>query len=194
MRTILLPGNSDTHDPKNHRPIGCQNTLYKVYTSLLAHFIQDHCVSNNIMAPAHGGGKPGTWGCVNQLLINKHITNEVKQKRRNLACVWLDYQKAYDSIPHSWMLEALRLAKVPDDIIKSVERLLLFILSLNLLSFLLKDAPGDKLKHENQSININHLFFVDDLKLFATTLNNLKLLLDIVITFSKDIGMKFGLK
>ena len=36
-------------------------------------------------------------------------------------------------------------------------------------------------------------FFVDDLKQFATTLNNLKLLLDIVITFSKDIGMTFGL-
>ena len=71
--------------------------------------------------------------------------------------------------------------------------MLLFILSLNPLSFLLKDAPGYKLKHENQSININHLFFVDDLKLFATTLNNLKLLLDIVIIFSKDIGMKFGL-
>ena len=194
MRTILLPKNSDTHDPKNYRPIGCQNTHYKVYTSLLAHFIQNHCVSNNIIAPAQGGGKPGTWGCVDQLLINKHITNEVKQKRRNLLCAWLDYQKAYDSIPHSWILEALRLAKVPEDIIKSVERLtdiwatqiqlnsnigsittdvirylcgviqgdtlsvLLFILSLNPLSFLLKDAPGYKLKHENQSITINHLF------------------------------------
>ena len=95
MRTILLPKNSDTHDPKNYRPIGCQNTLYKVYTSLLAHFIQDHCVSNNIITPAQGGGKPGTWGCVDQLLINKHIANEVKQKRRNLLCSWLDYQKAY---------------------------------------------------------------------------------------------------
>ena len=194
MRTILLPKNSDTHDPKSYRPIGCQNTLFKVYTSLLAHFIQDHCVSNNIIAPAQGGGKPGTWGCVDQLLINKHITNEVKQKRRNLLCTWLDYQKAYDSIPHSWMLEALRLAKVPDDIIKSVKRLtdiwatqiqlnsntwsittdvirylcgviqgdtlsvLLFILSLNSLSFLLTDVPRYKLKHENKSISINHLF------------------------------------
>ena len=46
---------------------------YKVYTSLLVHIIQDHCVSNNIIAPTQGGGKPGTWGCVDQLLINKHI-------------------------------------------------------------------------------------------------------------------------
>ena len=37
-----------------------------------------------------------------------------------------------------------------------------------------------------------HNFFVDDLKLFATNLTTLMKQLDIVITFSEDIGMKFG--
>ena len=40
--------------------------------------------------------------------------------------------------------------------------------------------------------NITHNFFIDDLKLFAGTLNNLKKLLDIVTTFLKDIDMQFG--
>ena len=40
---------------------------------------------NNIIAPEQGRGKPGTWGCIDQLLVNKHITNEVKSKRRNLC-------------------------------------------------------------------------------------------------------------
>ena len=35
-------------------------------------------------------------------------------------------------------------------------------------------------------------FFVDELKLYVGTTNNLKKLLDIVTTFSEDIGMKFG--
>ena len=35
-------------------------------------------------------------------------------------------------------------------------------------------------------------FFVDELKLYVGTTNNLKKLLDIVTTFLKDIGMKFG--
>ena len=40
--------------------------------------------------------------------------------------------------------------------------------------------------------NITHLFFVDDLKLYATNINVLKLQLDLVTKFSKDIGMTFG--
>ena len=36
-----------------------------------------------------------------------------------------------------------------------------------------------------------HNFFVDDLKLFATNRATLMKQLDIVITFSEDIGMKF---
>ena len=62
------------------------------------------------------------------------------------------------------------------------------------MSFLLKDAPGYKLERDqDSSTNVNHLFFVDDLKLFAMTIGNLKLLLDIVTEFSKDIGTSFGL-
>ena len=45
---------------------------------------------------------------------------------------------------------------------------------------------------EERKTNITHLLFVDDLKLYATGLNQLKLLLDLVTCFSNDIGMKFG--
>ena len=39
---------------------------------------------------------------------------------------------------------------------------------------------------------LNHIFFVDDLKLLARSLTKAKRLLDIITTFSKDIGMTFG--
>ena len=37
-----------------------------------------------------------------------------------------------------------------------------------------------------------HLFFVDDLKLYASSLERSKYQLDVITTFSKDIGMTFG--
>ena len=40
---------------------------------------------------------------------------------------------------------------------------------------------------------INHLLFMDDLKLFADSDSNLNKLLNIVHKFSNDIGMDFGL-
>ena len=41
--------------------------------------------------------------------INNMIYVEVTQHRRNLMTVWLDYKKAFDSVPHSWIIEALKL-------------------------------------------------------------------------------------
>jgi len=37
------------------------------------------------------------------------VLREGKSKRKNLAMGWIDYKKAYDMIPHSWILECLEL-------------------------------------------------------------------------------------
>ena len=44
----------------------------------------------------------------------------------------------------------------------------------------------------NRNTNITHLFFVDDLKLYAPNLQEATKPLDLVTTFSNDIRMKFG--
>ena len=38
--------------------------------------------------------------------------------------VWLDYQKAFDSVPQSWVIESLELAKVPLTIIEAIKQLM----------------------------------------------------------------------
>ena len=68
---------------------------------------------------------------------------------------------------------------------------LLFILTVNPLSFMLKNLKGYSYGTDRNS-NITHNFFVDDLKLCASNINILKKQLDLVTTFSKDIGMTFG--
>ena len=67
----------------------------------------------------------------------------------------------------------------------------LFILSMNSLSHLLKQLKVYAAGNEG-NINIRYNFFVDNLKLYAGTNKNLKKLLHISTTFSKDIDMKFG--
>ena len=147
--------------------------------------------------------------------------------RRNLTTIWLDYRKAFDSIPHSWLIKSLKLAKVPDYIINAIENLtqsrytilhlngnnenvassfikiskgiyqgdslsvMLFVISLNTLSYQLRMRKGYAYG-KNRQYQHTHNFFVDDLKLFATNMNNIKCLLDIVTLFSKDTGMEFG--
>ena len=70
---------------------------------------------------------------------------------------------------------------------------LLFIVSVNPLSYLLNKLQGYHIdENGNRNQNISHLFFVDNLKLFATNMNQMKLLLGQVTQFSNDIGMQFG--
>ena len=224
-RTILLPKNTETENAKNYRPIACQNITYKIFTGILNSFVVDHCVTNNIITLEQAGGKPGSWGCTDQLLINKMILDEVKVHRRNLYMMWFDYKKAFDSVPHDWIIKALQLAKIPNDIIQMIKSLMtlwstkitlidtttdpidylcgilqgdclsliLFILSVNPLSFLLKRLPGYSVGPPgNRTTKINHLFFVDDLKTYAQDTMTAKLQLDMINTFTQDIRMEFG--
>ena len=68
---------------------------------------------------------------------------------------------------------------------------LLFCLALNPLSYLLDNLRGYKI---STTVNLTHLMYMDDIKLFAQNDTYLQSLLDTVRTFSDDIGMQFGLQ
>ena len=71
--------------------------------------------------------------------------------------------------------------------------LILFVLCVNPLSHLLKDTEGYLTGQPSQrNISITHLLFVDDLKTFAKSGTTALKQLDIITTFTNDIGMKFG--
>ena len=46
-------------------------------------------------------------GTKDQLLIDGEVLREAKRKKRLLSMAWIDYRKAYDMLPHSWILETL---------------------------------------------------------------------------------------
>ena len=52
------------------------------------------------------------YGCKDQIMINKIILEHCKKRKRNLSCAWIDYRKAFDSVPHEWILRSLELFKV----------------------------------------------------------------------------------
>ena len=156
------------------------------------------------------------------------IYEERIANRRNLITVWLDYKKAFDSVPHSWIIKSLQLAKVPEPIINAIHMLMnkwktkvylygehstietdyieymkgilqgdlmsqiLFVPAVNPLSLLLSRKDGYKIGKTVRNKIPSHLFFVDDLKLYAFTIMQMKKLLDIVTQFTRDVGMSFG--
>ena len=111
--------------------------------------------------------------------------------------------KAIEQLCHQWET-ILHISGPSEDIITETIKylsnifqgdslsVLLFILSVNLLSFLLNKLKGYTLGTGNNRFNVTHNFFVDDLKLYGSTLDIIKKQLDLITTFSADIGMKFG--
>ena len=90
-KTIFLPKNQVTEAAKHYRPIACLNITYKLYTSLLNTFLEDHCAVN-IIITVEAGGRKHSWGCTDQLLINKMVLDQVKKQRKKLLMMPFDYR------------------------------------------------------------------------------------------------------
>ena len=147
------------------------------------------------------------------------ILKEVKTRKKNLAMGWIDYQKAFDMLPHSWIIDCLYSLELnkklitflqftiknwPVELVCNNEKLgeveikrgifqgdslspLLFVITQILKATRHCYSFANKEK-------INHLLYMDDLKLYAKTEEELDSLVQTVRVFSEDIGMKFSIE
>ena len=112
--THLLPKTEETKNPKNYRPITYLPTMYKIPTSIIAErtymypFLNEH----QLLSSEQKGCKRGSYGCKDQLLMNKMILEDCKTKKKNLSTAWIDYKKAFDSVPHTWIIKCMEIYKI----------------------------------------------------------------------------------
>jgi hypothetical protein len=119
--TYLKPKSDNTQDPKNYRPITCLNTLFKIITSLISTKVEKFLTENQILTEQQKGCRKFSQGCKEQLIIDTIVCKQAQKKSRNISVAWIDYAKAYDSIPHSWLIEVLNIYKINDSIINFLE-------------------------------------------------------------------------
>jgi len=207
----------------NYRPITCLPLMWKLLTGTIYEHLYQHLEENNIIPPEQKGCRKGTRGTKDHLLIDKLILKQAKQKKKDLSMAWIDYKKAFDMVPHSWILECLELMGTPNNIVNLIKNSmekwrtiltaedkelceikirrgifqgdslspLLFIMTLIPLTTMLnKKKEGYKI---NKNYKINHLLYMDDLKIFAHNENEITTLVKEVQQFSQDIGMEFGI-
>lgn len=63
-------------------------------------------------------------GSKDLLVIDNLITKQARRKSKNIAMSWIDYQKAFDSVPHSWLLKFLEIYEINKKTIDSIEVLM----------------------------------------------------------------------
>ena len=48
---------------------------------------------------------------------------EAKESKRSISVGWIDYQKAFDRVPHKWLIDMLKTIKAPKEIVKVVKQI-----------------------------------------------------------------------
>jgi hypothetical protein len=136
---------------------------------------------------------------------------------------WVDYKIAYDMVPHSWIIECLRLMGIAENIILLLESSMVNwkteltacgetlcevdILrgifqgdSLSPLLFVICMIPLSSVMRKMSvgytlgNVKVNNLLFMDDLKLFAKQEKEIDSLVSTVHAISSDIRMEFGIQ
>ena len=132
------------------------------------------------------------------LYIDKHVLDESKTRRKNLAIAWIDYEKAYDMIPQIWIINCLKMYKISHEVINFIEKTrktwkveltaggrslaeakiqkgifqgdalspLLFVIAMMPLNHILRKCTAGYKLNKSQE-NVNHLIYMDGIKLFA---------------------------
>ena len=79
--------------------------------------MENHIENNNLMPQEQKGCAPNTLGCIDQLLIDSMVLCDPKENQKSLSVAWIDYAKAYHSVPHSWILHCLETYKFDPNLV-----------------------------------------------------------------------------
>ena len=137
---------------------------------------------------------------------------------------WIDFRKAYDVVPHSWILKTLELVRTTSNIIGLLKRSiqswrtvlfsgknrlgkvnirlgvfqgdslspLLFVVALIPVTIIFR-KPKQGYSFGKGKESLNHLLFMDDLKLHISNDSEIDNLVKVIRIVSGDTGMQLDL-
>ena len=222
-RPVLLPKVDEPQSPKEFRPITVLNGAYKLFTSVMEARIRNLVTSRDWWPKEQRALVSDVRGCQEAVLLDKAVMRTATAgKGRTIAVGWVDYQKAYDSVSQEWLrmlLERvvggrtanclsrlmegwatrLQVGRAKGDLIRYRRGLfqgdglspLLFCLAISPISYLLRLTPGFSLPAPVEKVT--HIFYMDDLKVYARDTLALKEALGRVRRASDAIGLRFGI-
>ena len=208
----------------NYRPIAGLNLLWKLLTGIVNEKFYDHLNQQNLLPEEQKDRRRRTRGTKDQLLIDKAVVRNSRRRKTNLNVTWIYFRKAYDMMPHSWILKALELVGRARIIIELLKRSmqswrtilfsgknklgkvnirrgifqgdslspLLFVVALIPVTIILRTLKQEY-SFGKRKERLNHLLFMDDLKLYGSNDIEIDSLVEVIKIVSGNIGMQFGI-
>ena len=108
----LYKGSGDRKDPGNYRTIACLNTCYKLLTGVVTRWVHREAVKANALPWNQMALRRDVWSCTHAHVLDRTVVKDVVSRGRPLSIAWIDFAKAFDSVPHvylQWVLAAIGL-------------------------------------------------------------------------------------
>ena len=211
--TTLIYKKGDKEDIGNYRPICIMSQMSKLFSRVLLNRISKQLDEGNRREQA--GFRKG-FSTMDHIHVVSQIIEKAKEYQIPLSLLFIDFQKAFDSVETNAVLNALHLQAIPTDYVNIIEQLYQDcdtdislndiqttvsvkrgvkqgdVLSPNLFSSTLEiilrnlDLPG--------GININgeslqYLLFADDIVLFAHSPDMLERMINLFNEETSKIGL-----
>eukprot|EP00057_Strongylocentrotus_purpuratus_P023156 XP_011677630.1 PREDICTED: RNA-directed DNA polymerase from mobile element jockey-like [Strongylocentrotus purpuratus] len=94
-------------DPGNYRPISLTSVIGKIMETVVRDEIVEHLESNDLITKHQHGFRKG-HSCSTQLLEVTNDWTKYLDTGNNIDCIYLDYRKAFDSVPHARLIKKLQ--------------------------------------------------------------------------------------
>ena len=119
--TIFKKG--DKHCPGNYRPVSLTSVSCKVLESLIRDALMEHLTTYRLLSDEQHGFRPKR-SCSTQLLAIIDAWSRMLEGGTSVEVVYLDFQKAFDSVPHNRLLYKLGCYGVAGKLLSWIEAFL----------------------------------------------------------------------
>ena len=107
----------------NYRPISLTSVVCKTMEAIVKDRIMLHLEANNLLSPHQHGFRPAR-SCTTQLLEAMDSWTQVMEEGQPLDVVYLDFQKAFDSVPHVRLLLKIEAHGIEGEVLQWIKAFL----------------------------------------------------------------------
>ena len=106
----------------NYRPISCLPLMWKLIAGTISETVCMFLDETEMLPEEQKGCKRSSRGAKDQFPMDKTILADCKKRHKNLTMAWIDYKKAHNMVPHSWIIACLGLYGISNSISSFLER------------------------------------------------------------------------
>lgn len=215
---ILLHKKGDKDNIGNYRPISLMSNVYKVFAKVILNRISKTLDDNQ---PIEQAGFRRGYSTLDHIFVVKQLFEKSNEYKETFYCCFIDYSKAFDSLHHESIWQALKNQGV---CIKYIR--ILKMVYQNSTAKIKLEEEGDEIKIERgvrqgdpispklftavleevfrhlnwekygikiNGENLTHLRFADDIIIFSPSIDNLQIMLKELDSESQKVGLAMNL-